>query len=549
MDQKLKGYAVRNAKNKRIFNSNQRDNRVQQPKRHDVGRAYTNETNEARGRAYALGGGEANLDYNVFTDVSYAVELADERVAETNVILRGCTFGLLGHPFDIDLMTVELGSFDVIIGMDWMAKYHAVIVCDEKIVLFPEDFPGLPPARQVEFQIDLVPGAAPVARAPYRLAPSKELATQLQELSDKGFIRPSSSPWGAPVLFVKKKDGYFQMCIDYRELNKLTVKNRYQLLRINDLFDQMQGSSVYSKIDLRSSYHQIKHCSEHAMGEKEETTFQTLKQKLCSAPILALPEGSEKFVVYCDASHKGLGAVLMQREKVIAYVSRQLKIHEKNYTTHDLELGAVVFALKMWRHYLYGTKCFVFTDHKSLQHILDQKELNMRQRRWLELLSDYDCEIRYHPRKANVVTDALRRKEIIKPLRVRALVMTIRLNLPVQILNAQAEARKEENFKTEDLCSMIRKLEPRSDETLCLKNRSWIPCFGYLRALIMHDSHKSKYSIHPGSNKMYHDLKKLYWWPNMKEKIATYVSKCLTCAKVKAENQKPSGLMVQPEIP
>ncbi|GJT98805.1 putative reverse transcriptase domain-containing protein [Tanacetum coccineum] len=200
--------------------------------------------------------------------------------------------------------------------------------------VFPEYFHGLPPARQVVFQIDLVPGAAPVARAPYRLAP-----VEMQELST------------------------------------------------------------------------------HAL-------------------ILALPEGSENFMVYCDASHKGLGAVLMQKEKVISYASRQLKVHEKNYTTHDLELGAVVFALKMWRHYLYGTKCVVFTDHKSLQHILDQKELNMRQRRWLELLSDYDCEIRYHPGKANVVADALSRKESIKPLRVRALVMTIGLNLPKQIPSA-----------------------------------------------------------------------------------------------------------------
>ncbi|GKC69684.1 putative reverse transcriptase domain-containing protein [Tanacetum coccineum] len=216
---------------------------------------------------------------------------------------------------------------------------------------------------------------------------------------------------------------------------------------------------------------------------------------------MALPEGSENFVVYCDASRKGLGAVLMQREKVIAYASRQLKIHEKNYTTHDLELGAVVFALKMWRHYLYGTKCVVFTDHKSLQHILDQKELNMRQRRWLELLSDYDCEIRYHPGKANVVADALSRKERNKPLRVRALVLTTGLNLPVQILNAQVEARKEENYGTEDLCGMIKNLEPRADGTLCLRNRSWIPCFGDLRTLIMHESHKSKYSIHPGSDK------------------------------------------------
>ncbi|GJU84356.1 putative reverse transcriptase domain-containing protein [Tanacetum coccineum] len=282
-------------------------------------------------------------------------------------------------------------------------------------------------------------------------------------------------------------------------------------------------------------------------GEKEETAFQTLKQKLCSAPILALPEGSENFVVYCDASYKGLGAVLMQKEKVIAYESRQLKIHEKNYMTYDLELGAMVFALKMWRHYLYGTKYVVFTDHKSL-HILDQKELKIRQRRWLELLSDYDCELRYHPGKANVVADALSQKSRPKPLRVRALVMTIGLNLPVQILNAQVEARKEENYVTEDLCGLIKNLKPRIDGMFCLKNRSWIPYFGDLRALIMHESHKSKYSIHPGSDKMYQDLKKLYWWPNMKAEIATYVSKCMTYAKVKAEYQKPSGLLVQPVL-
>ncbi|GKC46987.1 putative reverse transcriptase domain-containing protein, partial [Tanacetum coccineum] len=248
-------------------------------------------------------------------------------------------------------------------------------------------------------------------------------------------------------------------------------------------------------------------------GDKQEAAFQLLKQKLCSAPILALPEGNDDFIAYCNASKKGLGAVLMQRENVISYASRQLKIHEKNYTTHDLELGAVVFALKIWRHYLYRTKCIVFTDHKSLQHILDQKELNMRQRRWLELLSDYDCDIRYHPGKANVIADALRRKEREPPLKVRALVMTIGLDLPNQILNAQTEARKPGTSRTK-----------------------------MLETMIMHEFQKSKYSIHPGSDKMYQDIKKLYWWPNMKVNIATYVSKCLTCAKVKAEHQRPSGL-------
>ncbi|GJY63779.1 putative reverse transcriptase domain-containing protein [Tanacetum coccineum] len=254
-------------------------------------------------------------------------------------------------------------------------------------------------------------------------------------------------------------------------------------------------------------------------GKEEEEAFQTLKQKLCSAPILGLPEGTEDFVVYCDASLKGYGAVLMQREKVIAYASRQLKDHEENYTTYDLELGAVVFALRLWRHYLYGTKCVVFTDHKSLQYILNQKELNLRQRRWIKLLSDYDCEIRYHPRKVNVVADALRERD---------------------------ERRECRGRKLGKLIKLIFEFSP--DRTRCFGNRVWLSRLGGLSDLVMNESHKSRYSIHPRSDKMYQDLKPLYWWPNMKADIATYVSKCLTCAKVKAEHQKPSGLLQQPEI-
>ncbi|GJS11912.1 putative reverse transcriptase domain-containing protein [Tanacetum coccineum] len=348
-------------------------------------------------------------------------------------------------------MSVELGSSDVIIGMDWLSMYHAIIVYAKKIIRIPwgektlivhgdgsnqgneTHFPdvfleyllGLPLTRQVEFQIDLMPGVAPVARAPYRLAPSKmkELSEQLQELSDKGFIRPSSSPWGAP------------------ELNKLTVKNRYPLPRIDDLFDQLQGSSVYSKIDLRSGYHQLRVREEDIPKTAFRTQYGHYEFQVMP---FGLTNASAVFMDLMNQIPKVQFPGHVIDSQGFHVDPAKLKIYKKNYTTHDLELGAVVFTLKIWRHYLYGTKCIVFTGHKSLQHILNQKELNMRQRRWLEFLSDYDCEIRYHQGKANVVADALSRKEQIKPLRVRALVMTIGLNLPKQILEAQIEAQKPE---------------------------------------------------------------------------------------------------------
>ncbi|XP_078148594.1 uncharacterized protein LOC144544050 [Carex rostrata] len=447
-----------------------------------------------------------------------------------------------------------------------------ISVVSEFVDVFPEEIPGLPPAREVEFKIDLVPGTAPISKVPYRMAPAelKELKVQLEEMLEKGLIRPSTSPWGAPVLFVRKKDGTLRLCIDYRELNKVTVKNKYPLPRIDDIFDQLQGSSVYSKIDLRTGYHQLRICpsdvertafrtryghyeylvmsfgltnaptafmdlmqrvfrdlldttvvvfiddilvysrsyEEHAAhlrvvlqrlrdhqlyakfskcefwmnqvaflghivsgeglavdpekiravtewkrpttvteirsflglagyyrrfvmgfsqlarpltellhkgvkfewGESQEKSFEELKSRLVSAPILAMPVVGKDYTVFTDASRSGLGCVLMQDGHVIAYASRQLRPHEQNYPTHDMELAAVIFALKIWRHYLYGAKCQIFTDHKSLKYIFTQKKLNLRQRRWLELMKDYDLDIQYHAGKANVVADALSRK-------------------------------------------------------------------------------------------------------------------------------------------
>ncbi|GJS11120.1 putative reverse transcriptase domain-containing protein [Tanacetum coccineum] len=424
--------------------------------------------------------------------------------------------------------------------------------------LFPKELPGLPPPRQVEFRIDLVPGAAPVTRASYRLAPSK-----LKELS--------------------KKDESFRMYIDYRKLNMLTVKNRIPLSRIDDLFNQLQGSSVYSKIDLQSRYHQLRIKEEdipitafrtrygHFEFQDEEEHEKHLKiilellkkerlyakfskcdfwldsvqflghvidsnsvhvdpakiEAIKSWVVPKTPTEVRQFLGLAgyyrmfieDAFLKCYRAVLMQKEKVIAYASRQLKVHEENYTTHYLELGAIVFALRL-------------------------------QQRWINLLIDYDCEIRYHPGKANVVADALSQKERIMPLRVRALMMTIHNDLPKQIREAQKEAMKRRYVRKENLGRLIKPIfEFCPDGTRCFGNRVWLPRFSGLRDLVMHESHKSKYSIHPGSDKMYQDLKLLYLWPNMKADIAMYVSKCLTCVKVKAEHQKPSGLLQQPEIP
>ncbi|KAJ9539085.1 hypothetical protein OSB04_031818 [Centaurea solstitialis] len=419
-------------------------------------------------------------------DRVYSIELVDGSELEAEDVIPDCTLSLAGELY----MKEKKSKIKKLEDNPVVRNYPEV---------FPDELPGLPPTKQVEFRIDLIPGAAHVAKAPYRLAPAemRELSSQIQSLLDKGFIQPSSSPWGAPVLFVKKKDGSLRLCIDYRKLNKLTIKNRYPLLRIDDLFDQLQGASFFSKIDQgltnapavfmdlmnwicrpyldslnQKLYAKFSKCkfwtrevrflghvvgkigihvdsvkikvnarllknrttSDYADPKRQEDAFQLLKQKLCNAPVLALPQGTEDFVVYCDASRQELGCVLMQRDKVIAYASRQLKNHEQNYTTHDLELGAVVFALKIWRHYL-----------------------------WVGLLSGYDCEIKYHPGKANVAADALSRKERMKPLRVQALEILVHTSLKEDILKAQEEALREGRLKDETLHNLVGRFNLKID--------------------------------------------------------------------------------------
>ncbi|KAK8939259.1 hypothetical protein KSP39_PZI011311 [Platanthera zijinensis] len=654
---------------------------------------------------------------------------------------------------ETDVAVLPLVEYDIILGMDWLSDREAVINCKTKEVafkcpdgspmiyqglgevakigisamkarkmvrkgceailvmikeikeekkdimtvpvvrdyvdVFPEDLPGVPPTREVEFEIQVIEGAAPIAKTPYRMAPKElaELKIQLQELLDKKFIRPSTSPWGAPVLFVKKKEGSLRLCVDYRELNKLTIKNKYPLPRIDDLFDQLVGARIFSKIDLRSGYHQLrireedvfktafstryghfefvvmpfgltnapaafmalmnsvfkafldqfvivfiddiliysKTEEEHAQhlrqvlqtlreqqlyakfskcafwltevaflghvinaeglavdpakieailnwtrpksvtevrsflglagyyrkfvkdfsklalpltqltrknmvftwGDDCQQAFDALKEKLTTAPVLVMPEGSDGFQIYSDASYIGLGCVLMQRGRVIAFASRQLKDAEKNYPTHDLELAAVVFALKIWRHYLYGVRCEIFTDHKSLKYIFDQREINLRQRRWLEFIKDYELDIQYHPGKANVVADALSRKSIA------ALSVTSRYNKKLLCMLQDMEIcvlltpeeRQTQLYQMRiqySLKERIQKAIPQDpflmgifeklkkgeasafvekDALLFLNDRLCVPDSDSLRKNILYEAPNTPYSIHPEHQK------------------------------------------------
>nr|GFB04424.1 putative reverse transcriptase domain-containing protein [Tanacetum cinerariifolium] len=396
---------------------------------------------EARKRAYALGGEKANQDSTIVTgtfllnnhyasilfysdanrrfvsitfsslinvvptalDVSYAVELTEKRVVRSDTIIMGCTLNLLDHPFNIDLMPVELGSFDVIIRMDWLSKYHTMIVCDEKVVRIPyrneiltihgdssnrgsnsrkpivRDFPNVfledlqgPPLTQiVEFQIDLVSGVAPVAQSPYRLALSEiqDLSNQLQELSEKGFIRRSSPPWGAPVFFVKEKDGSFRMCNDYRELNKLTMKKRYPLLRIDDLFNQLQGSSVYSNIDLRSGYHQLRVREMDILKMAFKTRYGHYEFQVITFGL------TNTLVVFIDLMNRVCKPYL---DKFVIVFNDDILIYSRNEKEHKEHLKLILKLLKKEELYAKFSNCeFWLPKVQFSSHVIDSEGIHV----------------------------------------------------------------------------------------------------------------------------------------------------------------------------
>eukprot|EP00253_Pinus_taeda_P022952 PITA_22952 len=709
----------------------------------------------------------------------WLVQLATGAKRRVGAKIKDCSFTIAGQPVMADLNVLPLGSYDILIGMDWLEKHWSLVDCKTKIIyfkdslgnkkemqgikrpvqvrpitanqlakcvrkgcqiyavqvgyadskdktailnnilviqeftdVFPEEIPGLPPKRNIDFTIELVPGAAPVSRAPYRMSVPEltELKMQLQELLDKNYIRPSVSPWGAPVLFVKKKDGTFRMCIDYRQLNKLTIKNKYPLPRIDELFDQVKGATVFSKIDLRSGYHQIRikeqdiaktafrtrydhyefvvlpfgltnapetfmclmniifhqyldrfvlifiddilvysrtveehqehlrkvlqTLREHQLYAKfskcdffkEEIqylghviskegiavdpekikaimdwpvpkdvadirsfmglagyyrrfvegfsrvafpitslqkkgksfqwtpncqkSFEQLKHLLTTAPILRIADPDKDYVVCTDASKEGVGGVLMQEGRVVAYESRKLKEHEQKYSAYDLELTAVIHALKMWRHYLVGRKFLLLTDHHSLTNYFSQPTLNARQARWVDFLSGFDFEIKHLQGKENRVADALSRK-------VQQLYEVSVSEGKSPVLEMVKEAsRQDVNYQQLKLqLQQSAGLTDQSDYKLNkdgmihFKQRLYVPSQDKIKNLIMDEFHVSHYAGHPGYQKMITAIRKEYFWPGMKKDIAEYLSRCLECQQIKAEHQHPAGLLQPLLIP
>ncbi|GKA04015.1 putative reverse transcriptase domain-containing protein [Tanacetum coccineum] len=512
-----------------------KENHPNQVAANNGGQGRGNQGNQARGRAFMLGAEEARQDPNIVTgtftlnnhfattlfdsgaDYSfvsttfipllglepsdlgfrYEIEIASGQLVEIDKVIKGCKLEIEGHVFDIDLIPFGHGSFDVIIGMDWLSNYKAKIICHEKVVriplsdgkvlrvlgerpeekarllmsakanerkqeeivvvryfpeVFPDDLSRLPLIREIEFRIELIPvffSKIDLRSGYHQPRVHEDDIPKALFRTRYGHFKFTLMPFAltnAPTMFMDLMnrvcrpylDKFVIVFIDDILIYSKTQEEHVEHLRIHVDPSNIKAvknwkaprtpTEVRSFLGLAGYYHRF------------IENFSKIAKSLTILTRKTLPDGPKDFVVYCDASGIGLGCVLMQRGKVIAYASRQLKIHEEKYTTHDLELGAVVFALKIWRHYLYGTKSVIYTDHKSLQHIFSQKELNMRQRRWIELFSDYDCEIYYHLGKANVVVDALSRKERVKPKRVRAMNMILQSSIKDRILATQKEA-------------------------------------------------------------------------------------------------------------
>src|SRR4051812_22257252 len=706
----------------------------------------------------------------------------------TSKLVPNTTIEVEGIVFLVSPIILKSSTLDLILGMDWLKLHDAALYCGTKSVqlfhpsdeivnhtthlsqdaealiyalntlnasplegiehvsvvrefldVFPEEVPGIPPIREVEFVIDLKPGTTPIAKRPYKMPPHEflELKKEIDESLRKGFIRPSSSAWGAPSLFVKKSDGTNRLVQDYRPINQATIQNKYPLPRINDLYDQLTGSKVFSELDLRLGYHQIrvrdvdipktafitrygsyeytvmsfgltnapatfsrlmnyifmeyldkfvvvylddilvysKNDEEHAehlrliltklrehklyakyskcefwlpevtyrghviskdgiavtperiqaildwtppttvkqvrsflglasycrrfvenfskiarpltnllhKGVKFEWTdkcqesFQALKDKLTTPPVLAPPDTQNDFVIYCDASRQGLGCVLMQERKVIAYGSRQLRTHEDKYPTHDLELAAVIYALKMWRHYLLGNRCEVYTDHQSLKYLFTQPDLNLRQQRWLETIADFNMDISYTPGKANVMADALSRKAYCSELEVQIQQPLLyeelrKMNIEIvpqghvnslvieQDLDSKIKGRKHYDSEIQKIKRYVESGKPSSftidhdddDDTLYFKGRLVVnTASANLNSSpdVMKEAHDTPLSIHPSGTKIYQDIRQQYWWSNMKQDIARYVDECDVFRRVKAEHQRPAGTLQPLSIP
>ncbi|KAI3724050.1 hypothetical protein L2E82_35815 [Cichorium intybus] len=637
-------------------------------------------------------------------DDTCVIEVANGELVTVRHVYEKCPIEINGRILKADLLPIGIKGFNIVIGMDWLGTHNAKILCGKRMVSikfpdsskvyiyrerrknmqslitaikarkciqkgcesfiaymmngkkekqkmedikvvneFPEVFPDdLPPIRQVEFRIDLVPGASPIARAPYRIAPTemRELMSQLQELLDKGFIRPSFSPWGAPVLFVKKKDGTMRMCIDYHELNKVTINNRYPLPQIDDLFDQLQGASYFSKIDLRSGYHQVRVKDDDVC----KTAFRT---RYGHYEFLVMPFGlTNAPAVFMDLMNRVCKPFL---DRFVIVFIDDILVYSKSEAEHELHLREVLHTLKNEQLYAKLSKCdFWLREVQFVGHVvsaegikvdpakieavmkweppktptevrsflglagyyrrfiqyfskiavpltqLTRKEVKFlwgeKQQeafeilkkklceapvlslpegteefvvysdasnrglgctRWIELVNDYDCEIIYHERKANVVADALSRKVREKVVKGRSMRIEVVSTLIQKIKEAQDGALTEENIKKEKLGKKV-VFEVNTQGLRTFKGRIWVPKYGATRKIVLDDSHKSKYSIHPihpGSTKTYQDLKQHYWWPGMKKRIAKYISHCEACAQVKAEHQVPYGTAQSLQIP